>query len=276
MKRRWIVGVIVIVAVSGTAGALWWLREERRGEITPAIRGQQIAVRLGCFGCHGPEGSGGIADPAAPGGEVPDWSYGIAKLFIACEQDIRDWILYGAPRAEAERREISGYEPLVPMPAYEDQLSDDELDDLVAYFLAVSGWAAEIPDEAYEGRKIATRLGCFGCHGPSGMGGVANPGSFKGHIPPWDGDEFDELVRDENELREWILEGRTKRLWDNPAAQVFLERQKISMPAYHDYLSDAELDKLVAYIDWLRAGRPGLQGEQTEADSVIAMISGVR
>ena len=84
------------------------------------------------------------------------------------------------------------------------------------------------------------------------MGGVRNPGSFKGHIPPWDGEEFDELVRDERELREWIMDGRSHRLWNNQAARYFLERQETPMPAYREHLSEDALNKLVAYIDWLR------------------------
>lgn len=274
MSKRWVFALIVVVALGA---GLWWVLEQRRPETTPAIRGQQLAVRLGCFACHGPEGAGGVADPTSPGGEVPSWSYATAKLFISCNKDIRDWILYGEPRREAERREKAGTQPpFIPMPAYEGELSPRELDDLVAYFLAVSGWVPDMPEDAYEGRKIAVELGCFGCHGPSGMGGVANPGSFKGHIPPWDGDEFTELVRDDNELREWILEGKIRRLWEDPAAKLFLQRQKTSMPAYHDYLSDEELGKVVTYIRWLRADKPRPTGDESEADSVIAMISGVK
>jgi len=138
------------------------------------------------------------------------------------------------------------------MPAYEGLLSEQDVDDLVAYFLAVSGWSHEISDAVYEGQKIAQRLGCFGCHGPSGIGGVQNPGSFKGHIPPWQGDDFADLVRNEAELREWIRDGRIQRLWENPLARHYLEAQKIQMPAYRRHLSEMELDKIVAFISWLR------------------------
>ncbi len=269
----WISIAVVAVATVGLGAGVWL---KRQPETTAAMRGRSIAEDLGCFGCHGPEGQGGIADATSPSGEVPGWKYATAKVFVQSEQDIREWILDGSPKRESERKFGGDHQVLVPMPAYRDYLSESELDDLVAYFLAVSGWRPEIPDEAYEGRKIATRLGCFGCHGPSGMGGVNNPGAFKGHIPPWDGEEFDELVRDEQELRQWILYGKIERLMRNPAARYFLERQKTPMPAYHDHISDAELDLLVRYIQWLREGTENEGRQQRDATTVIAYVRGGR
>jgi mono/diheme cytochrome c family protein len=264
--------IATFIAVVGGAGTAVWYK--RQPETTSAMRGRELADSLGCFACHGPEGLGGVADPTSPGGEVPDWSYATAKLFVTSEQDVRDWILYGVPQNQAERTAFDDHEVLVPMPGYAEYLSAEQLDDLVAYFLAVSGWAPEIPKDAFEGRKTAMRLGCFGCHGPSGMGGVPNPGSFKGHIPPWDGEEFAELVRNQDELREWILEGTIERLAGNPAARFFLERQKTPMPAYHDHISDQELDELVAYINWLRSDRRTTEQQESGAESVIAVIVG--
>ena len=173
-------------------------------------------------------------------------------MYVTRQEDLREWILYGRPRNSpvvADRMEASG---LVPMPAYEGHISVPELDDLVGYLQAVSGWAAELPEDVYEGRRIALRMGCFGCHGPSGMGGVLNPGALTGAIPRWDGADFEELVRDEEELREWILDGKIARLWDNPFARYFLERQTIKMPAYRGHISEAELTKLVSYFNWVR------------------------
>lgn len=155
------------------------------------------------------------------------------------------------------------------MPGYEPDLNARQLEDLVAYVLAVSGWQAELPDHAYEGRKLALRRGCIGCHGPSGMGGVANPGSLKGLIPAWTGPDFAALVRDERELRNWILAGRIERLWNSPTARLFLDRQKTPMPAYQGHVSAAELELLVAYIQWLRAGAAGKGHESREASTVI-------
>jgi mono/diheme cytochrome c family protein len=222
-------------------------------ETTAALRGERIARSMGCFGCHGPSGAGRVGDPTTPAGTVPGWDSGTAVMYIKSVEEIREWILFGAPRGRAEEVKAAHRGALIPMPAYEGLLSEKELDDLVAYLLAVSGWNPEIPDTAYEGRKIALRLGCFGCHGPSGTGGVQNPGSFTGYIPPWQGDGFAELVRTEQELREWILDGRIQRLWENPAARHYLKAQKIQMPPYRRHVSEQELDKIVAFIGWLRS-----------------------
>jgi len=223
----------------------------RQPEITPAMRGEGIARRLGCFGCHGPEGAGGVGDPTSPAGRIPGWDSGTMAMYARNEAEIREWILYGARRNEPPRP-ASVPKPLIPMPAYEAHISGEELDDLAAYVQAVRGCAPGMPDTVYEGRKIAVRMGCFGCHGPSGMGGVPNPGSFTGHVPAWDSGAFEELVRNEAELREWILDGRILRLWKNPVARHFLEGQTIPMPAYREHLSGDEVDMLVAYINWIR------------------------
>lgn len=250
MGRRhpaaWMAGgfAIVLCVAGGVFGQQLW----RRPEGTPALRGEAAARSLGCFACHGAEGRGGIGDPRARGGLLPGWDGPTAATFARDEQEIREWILDGRP----QRRSATERAALVPMPAYRGRISAGDLDDLVAYFRAVSGWCAEIPESAYEGRKVALRFGCFGCHGPSGAGGCANPGSFKGHIPSWDGDEFAELVQDDAELREWILDGSPRRLRDNPIARHFLDGQAIRMPAYREHLSDEEVGRLVAYVRWLR------------------------
>ena len=49
-----------------------------------------------------------------------------------------------------------------------------------------------------------------------GAGGVPNPGSFKGYVPGFWGADFDELVRDDAELREWIETGRVRRIAEHP------------------------------------------------------------
>ncbi len=249
-KTTWLalIGLsLLFVTGSLVAGYVW-----RQPETTAAIRGEEIARRLGCFDCHGEEGRGGVADPEAKGGCIPGWDGPTVATYAKDEPEIREWILHGVPARLERATPTARRKPFIPMPAYQKHLSNRELADLMAYFRAVSGWDPDMPEAAYEGRKIALRLGCFGCHGPSGMGGRRNPGSFKGFIPAWDGDEFAELVQDDEELREWLLDGVSRRLWQNPAARHFLEQQVIKMPAYRPRLSDDETSKVVAYIRWLR------------------------
>ncbi|MDQ8186635.1 c-type cytochrome [Pelagicoccus sp. SDUM812002] len=238
----------------------------RKPEITDSIRGKELAQRMGCFACHGPEGFRGVPDPVSPGGRMPGWDEGMAPLYVDTEEEIEEWILNGHLTSEEGRQEELGAENLAPMPAYRDLIGEKELEDLKAYFIAVAEYYPSMPDEAYEGSLVAKRFGCFGCHGPSGMGGIQNPGSFTGIVPSWKGEHFAELVENDSELQEWILDGKVQRIMDHPIGRYFMERQIIQMPAYRNELSEADLQKLLAYIKWLR----GAEAKDREADNPIA------
>ena len=215
---------------------------------TPVQRGRRLAERMGCFGCHGAGGGQPIPNPGAKGGEVPDWTGGTWMMWNRDERDLRAWIVRGRPE---HRQPDAG--ALIKMPAYGSRLSTRETDDLVAYVLAASHFGAIDDAGASAGHEAAYRLGCFGCHGPEGRGLVMNPGSFKGYIPPWDGDDYPDLVRDDAELREWVEDGACNRLRKNPVARRFLDKQAIAMPAYRGRISEDELRAIAAYIAWVRA-----------------------
>lgn len=237
---------LLVAVVAATAGAFVWHRTHPG--TNPAARGAEIARRKGCFACHGVDGAPGIADPVSPGRGVPGWERSTLASYARDPRRIREWILHGRPRSEGDGAAPS----LVPMPAYEGFLSETEVADLVAYVQASAGGSGDPPEAAHQGWRVCARLGCFGCHGAAGIGGVPNPGSLKGVIPGWLDSDYAELVQDEAELREWILTGRVQRLWENPVARHFLERQRIGMPAYADHLSERELDQVIAYVGWLR------------------------
>lgn len=241
----------ILLPVLAVALAAGWLAVPRADGATPAIRGRRLAEELGCFACHGPEGRGGVADPVAPGGEIPDWSYATAKLFVASVEDVREWILHGSTAAERARG-AGRHRSLAPMPGYAEHLSARDADDLVAYFLAVSGWRPAYGEDEYLGRQVAQRLGCFGCHGPSGMGGVRDPSSRSGFIPPLAGGELGTAS-----LRQWILHGRHGR--------------RVPMPGYHDHVSDADLARLIAYLESLRAA-PQAPAQRGGAKEVIGAV----
>ena len=82
---------------------------------------------------------------------------------------------------------------------------------------------------------------------------MPNVRAFKGYIPSWDGADFPELAQDDAEIREWVLDGRPRRLQQSRFARVYLDRQPIQMPAYRGHVSAVEVDRLVDYIHWVRA-----------------------
>jgi len=240
---RWLLFPIALVA---GAVALVWLLAPRPGAVA---RGRGVYERAGCAGCHGPGGTGGVPNPGSVEREVPALTGGSWMMYVEAPEDVREWILDGRPaRLDAP---AAGPDALLGMPAYRTVLTTAELDDLVAWYGAVSGYAPGIPAEAAEGRRTARRLGCFGCHGGGGREGVRNPGSFKGYVPGWGSPDFADLVRDEQELEAWILDGGPARITENPIARHFLDAQVVTMPAYRDLISDAELQSLLSYIQWL-------------------------
>jgi mono/diheme cytochrome c family protein len=144
-------------------------------------------------------------------------------------------------------------QPPLRMPAYRDVITDAQLEDLVAYYKVIAEYGLGMPDDVREGYRAARDLGCFGCHGPGGLIGSKNPRSFKGYIPPWRGDDFHDLVRDESELKAWILDGRIERLERNRPASFFTRRQTLRMPAYRGVASDSTLATVMKYLKWVSA-----------------------
>ena len=244
--------LILLVAVLAEGACLAFLLRRRawqQGALDrPVQRGEAVAQAMGCFGCHGSGGAAPIPNPGAKGGEVPAWVGGTWMMYNHDTSDVRGWILDGHPAGRA-----ADPGALIAMPAYRSRLSKQDADDLVAFVLAASHFGAIDEPAAAAGHDVAYRLGCFGCHGPEGRGFVRNPGSFKGFIPPWDGDDYADLVRDDTEFAQWVRRGVSDRFRANPAAQAFLTRQAIKMPAFAERVSDEELHQLAAYVSWVRA-----------------------
>ncbi len=276
MKRNRLIGTSVLmgaVLLLAAAAAIWWLRQPRPNEF---MRGWETAQRTGCFGCHGSEGRNGANNPGSDELRVPAWDGGMLFMYVENPGEIEEWILYGKPK----RLWPEGYDPrtgqaphqahdhesgedhgLVEMPAYLDVLDEQQVKDLAALVRFIGKYGlASIPPEAAAGRQVARELGCVGCHRLDGLLGLSNPGSLKGYIPPWRGADFEDLVRNEEELRDWILDGEIGRLIGNPLAQFFVNRQRIQMPAYRDVLQPGQLDSLVDYIQWL-SSEPSLLAE---------------
>jgi mono/diheme cytochrome c family protein len=142
----------------------------------------------------------------------------------------------------------------IRMPAFRGWVSDAELDALVAYVRAASELLVPGDPIAARGAEIARTHDCFACHGEMGGGGLPNPGSFKGYIPGFIGADFNDLVRNDEELLGWIRDGTIPRLTEHPVAARFLERQRIQMPAYKSFLGEEEIRAVASYVRWLAAG----------------------
>lgn len=248
--QRTAVGIIVALAVAEGAVLAFLLargRWQQKAEASAMQRGEAVARRMGCFGCHGPGGAAGIPNPGTTGGSVPSWTGGNWMMYNDKESDVRAWIVDGHPPGHKLEQGA-----LIPMPAFGSRLTPQEVDDLTAYVLAVSLFGTPQDEQVTHGRSVAVQLGCFGCHGPEGRGLVANPGSFRGYIPPWDGGDYTELVQNDAEFRQWVRNGISDRFRSNPAARRILESQAIQMPAYGNRVSDKDLAGLRAYVEWAR------------------------
>ena len=101
---------------------------------------------------------------------------------------------------------------------------------------------------AERGRDLAIANGCFACHGAEGRGGVANPGSRRETIPGFTGSTLMMYVHDEDEIRQYIRDGRPDRLAEDAEYRAEMAAQAVRMPAYRGWLSEQEIDLVVAYV----------------------------
>ena len=222
--------------------------------LTPVERGRRLAEANGCFGCHGPEGTHGASNPGRREGTVPTWS-GTLMMYASSAAEVREWIADGVTKkkASSETWKEERRKGALRMPAYRRRLSAREIDDLVAFVVAAAGEPTPEDSLALAGRGRATELGCVGCHGTGGRFARPNPRSLKGYVPPWDGPDFPDLVRDESEFREWVEEGVSRRFRSNAMATFFLRRAYLHMPAYRTHLEAGDVEALWAYVTWLRS-----------------------
>ncbi len=246
---RWNAAVVFsLVLISAIAVAF-----ARRPVLSPAERGRRLAERTGCFGCHGPGGIRGANNHGRLDKTVPNFEDDV-MMYAKTPDEIHEWIHNGVTRKKSasttwrEDRDRG----VLKMPAFKGRMSERDMDALVAYVMAASGTPEPADTLAALGLRRADDLGCVGCHGPGGRLARPNPGSWKGYVPPWDGADFSELVRDSTEFRQWVERGVNHRFEANPIAAFFLKRAVLKMPAYETHLEPTDVPALWAYVTWLR------------------------
>ena len=227
-----------------------------RTEETEAARGRRVALRMGCFACHGPDGRGKVPNPGSTLETVPGFTEQTLMMFARNDRDLTAYILDGAPQRRlqnpAYREEME--QQALRMPEFRGSIGDADLTALVAYLRVVSGLLRPPEGAVERGERLSRELGCFSCHGEMGMGGQPNPGSLKGYIPGFLGEDYRELVRSDDELMTWLKEGALPRISQHPIGRYFFERQRIRMPAFGRFVAPEKLQDIAAYVHWLAAG----------------------
>src|SRR5262245_25829753 len=94
---RWVVVLMLVACAAGIAAFSVF-----RPRLPAAERGRRLAARMGCFGCHGPEGIRGAPNPGRTDGTVPGFE-GDVMMFAKSPEEIRQWITTGA----TEKRRVS-------------------------------------------------------------------------------------------------------------------------------------------------------------------------
>jgi cbb3-type cytochrome c oxidase subunit III len=89
-----------------------------------AVAGAALYVSYGCINCHGPNGLGGVPNPAAPDKTIPPLSGTDFRTEFDTDAKIIDFIKTGS---------VLGGPALVAMPHWGGIISDADLQSLVAY-----------------------------------------------------------------------------------------------------------------------------------------------
>jgi len=201
--------------------------------VSPAVAaGAHTFVQFACVECHGPQGRGGV-DPAVPALTT------VGKTLDAAQ--LRHIIDHGLGEVANPKQPY--------MPVWGEVISKTQVSNLVAYLRA--GLPA-VPDAqpvtvpegqgaAVAGAALYVRYGCINCHGPNGLGGVANPLSPDKSIPPLSGQDFRHEFNTDAKIAAVIRSG-----------SVIGRAPIVSMPHWGGILSNQQIAELIAYLKTLK------------------------
>jgi len=229
--RRWLgwtFAAVVVAAVLAVPVARWAIGRDEGNLLLDGFGELEDAA---CIACH-----------RQPDGR---WRWHADGTPPVSLEVIRDAIFNG-------RDAVPGFAEA--MPAYAGRLEHEEwlgAQHAVAVLAGLEG-VPEDPELA-AGHDVARDMGCFGCHGPLGEGGVANPGSLAGRIPGWYGGRYRKAAEREGGIQAVIREGSRPIRVPVPG----LAGPLLTMPAWGDRIDSTELEVLTAYLRWLHENPPG-------------------
>ncbi len=240
--------IAIVALATGIVGAIAWEVGNAGGSaatvtvgattapsatpVSPAVAaGAHDFVTFACAECHGVQGAGDVSP------DVPALGNTGKELTVA---ELTRIIRHGLGESE---------NPAKPyMPVWNGVVSTTQVANLVAYIQAglpaVAGAEpVTVPDDqgsAVAGALLYQRFGCLNCHGPNGLGGVPNPEAPDRVIPALSGGDFREEFNTDAKIKEMIRSG-----------SVLGKAPIVSMPHWGGILTNAQLDRLVAYLKTL-------------------------
>jgi mono/diheme cytochrome c family protein len=202
-------------------------------KVSPAVAaGAHTFVQFACAQCHGMQGRGGV-DPAVPALKTVGRSLTVAQLTQIIDHGL------GASA-----------NPKQPyMPVWGEVVSKTQVANLVAYIRAglpavADAQPVSVPagqGAAVAGAALYVRYGCINCHGPNGLGGIANPLSHDKVIPPLSGQGFRHDFPTDKAIAAVIRSG-----------SVIGRAPIVSMPHWCGILSTQQIAELIAYLKTLK------------------------
>lgn len=159
-----------------------------------------LVFNSNCASCHGQRGLGGVANPGSTDGVVPSLNpidpTIVDKDLKVFATNIDLFVQHGSTP--------EGTSPTLKMPAWGDTntLSQKQIADVIAFLIRINttqpgnvseaarpsnpggaGLAITLTGDARSGEQIFAQ-NCVACHAPKGVGGIPNPGSTDGTVPP--------------------------------------------------------------------------------------------
>jgi len=192
---------------------------------TGPVAGKAYFTQVGCATCHLIGGAGGAVGP---------------DLTLVGFRHSAQWMDRFISNPQA-------WNPATPMP--NKQLSPAAREAIVSYLATLKGqdWGQGarpwdgIADPVERGHKIYTRAGCIACHGASGAGGYPNNNVAGKKIPA--------LANVAETFTKAELVAKIKRGVPHPVkADPAGDDPLVFMPTWGDFLSDAEIDAVAAYL----------------------------
>jgi cytochrome c551/c552 len=140
--KSWAEGPLAVVVTLVLGAGLWLFTGQPVGDETTdtttpivvdteaAARGEVLASETGCLACHTIDGAAGVG---------PTWKgvAGATRPLVSGEQVVADNNYLFNSIVDPPSQVVSGFEPVMPT-SFSDQLTQDEINDLVEYIKSLS------------------------------------------------------------------------------------------------------------------------------------------